>query len=101
MSDIVPTDEVEDIVGAERHEWAHLGRAVSGQQRVYILHSKRCVNEGVDLRDCAYSKALDEGIELGEWEDWEDQLVWLWVFDGRLLPMPTTLVNDLIGDDRE
>jgi hypothetical protein len=86
MSDIVPTDEVEDIVGAERHEWTHLGRAVSEQQRVYVLHSKGCIDTGIDLRDCAYSKALDEGIELGEWEDWEDQPVWLWISDGRLLP---------------
>ena len=78
--------EIEDIVGAERHEYAHLGRAVSEQQRIYILHSEGCINGGGDLRDCAYSKALYDGIELDGWEDWEDQPVWLWLFDGLLLP---------------
>jgi len=34
VSDIAPTAEIEDIVGTERHEWAHLGRAVSDEQRV-------------------------------------------------------------------
>jgi len=86
VSDIVPTDEIEDIVGAERHEWAHLGRAVSGEQRVYILHSKRCIDVVGDLRDCAWSEALNKGIVFSEWGDWEDQPVWLWIVAGRLLP---------------
>ena len=88
MSDIVPTDEIEDIVGAERHEWAHLGRAVSEEQRVYVLHSKGCIDAGIDLRDCAYSTALDEGIEIHKWEQWEDQPMWLWIVGGQLIPKP-------------
>jgi len=89
VSAIVPTDEIEGIVGAERHEWAHIGRAVSEEQRVYILHSKDCINEGVDLRRCEYSEALDAGIVLSEWEHWEDQPVWLCISDdGRLGSLP-------------
>jgi len=88
MSDIVPKDEIEDIVGAERQVWAHLGRADSEEGKVYVLHSKACIDTGIDLRDCAYSMALDEGIEMHEWEQWEDQPIWLWIVGGQLIPKP-------------
>lgn len=46
MTDLVPADQIEQIVGARRHPLAHLGRAVSAEQTVYILHSQRCKGDG-------------------------------------------------------
>lgn len=62
MSDLVPADQIEQIVGARRHKLAHLGRAVSAEQTVYVLHSFACRDSGIDLRTCVYSRALDAGI---------------------------------------
>lgn len=92
MTNLVPTDEIERIVGIERHQTAHYGRAASDDQTVYILHSRDCKNSGVDLRQCRYSKALDRGILTTQWTGYEDQPVLLW-FDGganeRLVPLQT------------
>ena len=73
MADIVPSDQIEDIVGADRHAAQHLGRAVSDEQVVYVLHSQRCKDSGIDLRDCPWSKALDVGIDLDDWRGYEDR----------------------------
>lgn len=62
MSDLVPTADIERIVGIERHQTAHYARAVSAEETVYILHSHDCKNSGIDLRECRYSIALDRGI---------------------------------------
>lgn len=62
-------DKIEGIVGASRHPDRHIGRAVSSEQRVYILHSGRCFNRGGDLRLCPYSLALDAGIEPESWTE--------------------------------
>jgi hypothetical protein len=51
MSDLVPAEDIERIVGAPRHYQAHYGCAVSSEQTVYILHSKRCLGSGIDLRE--------------------------------------------------
>ena len=67
MSDLVPADQIEGIVGASRHATDHIGRAVSAEQTVYILHSCTCLDSGIDLRDCPYSVALDRGIRPAEW----------------------------------
>ena len=75
MSNLVSPDEIESIVGATRHPTRHLGRAVSSEETVYILHSGLCKASGVDLRKCAYSRALDYGIDPVEWKKWEDQPV--------------------------
>ena len=89
MSDLVPIDLIEQIVGARRHALAHLGRAVTAEQTVYVLHSQRCKDSGIDLRNCTYSRALDSGIEgLHEWDGQEDQVVTLQVAHGYLLPDP-------------
>ena len=69
MSNLVPPSEIEGIVGAHRHAVSHFGRAVSSEQTVYILHSRECVDSGVDLRDCPFSVALDKGIDLVGPED--------------------------------
>jgi len=87
VADLVLADQIEQIVGARRHALAHLGRAVSAEQTVYILHSQRCKDSGIDLRSCIYSKALDGGISgLHEWDGQEDRVVTLQVVHGCLIP---------------
>jgi hypothetical protein len=75
MSRLEAADKIEGIVGAPRHLTLHLARAVSAEQRVYIMHSHECCYETPDLRDCEYSRALDNGIEMDEWEHWQDRPV--------------------------
>jgi hypothetical protein len=70
---LVPTDEIERIVGVQRHATRHYARAVSAEQTVYILHSHRCKDSGRDLRECWFSVALDNGIDEGDWAGVEDQ----------------------------
>lgn len=86
MTDLVPADRIEQHVGARRHPLAHLGRANSTEQTVYILHSHACRDRGIDLRTCSYSRALDLGINLGDWAGREDQVVTLQVEHGILMP---------------
>ena len=89
MSNLVPPSEIEGIVGAHRHAVSHFGRAVSSEQTVYILHSRECVDSGVDLRDCPFSVALDKGIDLvGPWRGHEDEAVVLTIVNGKLEPTP-------------
>ena len=88
MSDMVPADEIEGIVGASRHETVHLGRAVTSEQTVYVLHSQRCLNTTSDLRTCRFSLALDRGIDIdGAWRDHQNKPVVLGVWNGRLIPI--------------
>lgn len=88
MSDIVPSDQIEAIVGAKRHPRHHIGRAASAEQTVYILHSQRCKDSGIDLRECAWSVALDRGID-GDplWDDCQDRPVLLHIHHGALMPI--------------
>jgi hypothetical protein len=87
VTDLVPAADIERIVGAARHPTEHLGRAVSTEQTVYILHSQKCRDSGIDLRDCAFSVALDHGIDMSDWDGWEDQPVTLDI-DDLLVPTP-------------
>lgn len=64
MTDIVPTEDIDRIVGVPRHPTQHWGRAVSAEQTVYILHSQECKDSTPDLRDCPYSLSLDDGVDL-------------------------------------
>lgn len=73
VSDLVPTEEIERAVGHDRHPAQHLARAVSEQQTVYLLHSKRCKDKDEDLRACQYSIALDRGIDPDDWSGLEDR----------------------------
>lgn len=75
MTDLVNPDEIERIVGVERHPTRHYARAVSAEQRVYILHSQQCRDRRNDLRDCLFSQALDNGIDECDWSNVEDQPV--------------------------
>ena len=75
MSDVVPANEIERIVGIERHPTRHYARAVSAEQVIYVLHSQRCKDKGRDLRDCLFSQALDNGIDEDAWSGHEDEAV--------------------------
>ncbi|GAB3988819.1 hypothetical protein [Nocardioides marmoraquaticus] len=90
MTNLVPAEDIQRIVGARRHPLFHLGRAASDGETVYILHSKLCRDFGIDLRDCPFSLALDEGIDLLG-DDWtEDVPLGLAIVDGRLKPVAHT-----------
>ena len=99
MARLEPADKIEGIVGAKRHATDHLGRAVSAESRVYVLHSKQCVKRGFDLRECKYSEALDLGIDLGVWGDHQDVPVKLLIDDLHFdltpaIPAPPEEGND-------
>lgn len=83
MTDLVPADQIEQIVGMSRQPLVHLGRAVTAEQTVYILHSQACKDSGIDLRKCRYSVALDRGIDPEMWI--EDQPVVLRIAAHRLV----------------
>jgi hypothetical protein len=87
VTELVNPTEIEQIVGARRLNSQHLGRAVSAEQRVYILHSGQCFRSGKDLRECPFSLALDRGIDVARWADWQDRAVQVVVRDGTLVPM--------------
>ncbi len=84
----MPADDIEQIVGAPRARNLHLGRAVSEDQRVYILHSQQCIDSGRDVRECTFSRAMDNGIDVDYW--WlgcEDIAVVLGVRGPHLVPV--------------
>lgn len=88
MSALVDPTAIERIVGAQRHATRHIGRAVEAEQMVYILHSHACKDSGIDLRECPFSLALDEGINPPQWVTARDtgKPVMLEVIGGRLVP---------------
>ena len=92
MTTLVCPSKIEAIVGAKRQQHSHLGRAVRAEQQVYVLHSVECVEaitaRGSDLRACDYSRALDEGIDMGVWAELEDVPVLLTISaeHGHLMP---------------
>jgi hypothetical protein len=84
MVELVDPQMIEVIVGASRHRTLHFGRAVSAEERVYILHSVEC-STSQDVKVCEYSLALDKGIDEDEWV--KDLAVVLRITeDGRLMP---------------
>lgn len=88
MSELVPADQIEAIVGITRQDSEHYARAVSSEQTVYILHSRDCLNSGIDLRDCPFSLALDNGIDLDVWQELQDRPVHVMVDHAELVPHP-------------
>lgn len=94
MTERVPADEIENIVGRKRSVKDHYARAVSAEQTVYILHSRECLATHADLRECPWSLALDRGIDLSEWvedvpSEWvEDVPLTVYVRSRRLMPSP-------------
>lgn len=85
MTELVDPDKIENIVGVPRHARAHYARAVSKTKTVYILHSKQCLEEHEDLRNCPFSLALDKGINLRVWT--QDAAVPVRVYEGWLEPI--------------
>ncbi|MFB7890316.1 hypothetical protein ACFCZ3_19920 [Cellulosimicrobium cellulans] len=84
MADLVPPGRIEEIVGACRHDTKHLGRAVSAEKRVYVLHSWACIDSGIDLRECEFSRALDATrVRPEEWPF--DVAIALGIADGALV----------------
>lgn len=81
MTDIVPADRIETIVGARRHPREHIARGVLPEDRLYILHSAECRECYADLRDCPWSLALDRGVLWLE----SDEPVLVRVRDGQLV----------------
>lgn len=74
MTRLERSDQIETLVGAKRHPTMHLARAISAEQRVYLLHPDDCLARGIDFRSCEYSEALDHGIDLDAWDGQEDQV---------------------------
>ena len=71
MTDIVPSEDIERLVGVKRRADAHCGRVLFDQGRFVILHSQGCLNATADLTECAYSVALDVAIACGDtFEQW-------------------------------
>lgn len=86
MSERVPANEIERIVGKTRHSRIHYGRAVSSEQTIYILHSQNCLEENPDLRECDFSVAMDNGLDMNVWEKHQDSAVVLSIVNNRLWP---------------
>ena len=88
MSEQVPAEDIERLVGIQRHATRHYANAISAEQTVYVLHSHKCKALRADLRDCMYSRALDNGIDLAVWADWQDQPVRVSINSSqRLIPV--------------
>lgn len=75
MSQVESAARTLAVVGVPRHAEWHMAKAVSAEQRVYILHSEACIASGIDLRECEFSMALDLGIDADQWSGWEDVAV--------------------------
>jgi hypothetical protein len=93
MSNLVPPEDIERIVGMPRHSTMHIGRAISSEETVYVLHSQQCKDSGIDLRECPLSVALDRGIELSSWTNYEDRPVALGIIHDRLVPLVDLAAN--------
>ena len=88
MTDLEDPTTIETTVGARRSETEHVARADTATQRVTILHSAQCVASTPDLRDCAFSKALDEGIDYRHWRPFTDRPVRVYLAGRMLVPDP-------------
>lgn len=64
MIEHVDPNSIEAIVGAKRHNTLHLGRAISSNQTVFILHSRSCKETVDDLFTCVYSIKGDDAFGL-------------------------------------
>ncbi|AKJ72641.1 hypothetical protein PP301_gp081 [Gordonia phage GMA2] len=83
MTEKVPADQIENIVGAKRHQTQHIGRLIGpeGDGNLYILHSQECRDEFEDLRDCPFSLVLDwYGVFTSAWDGKRDVPVVLDIF---------------------
>lgn len=76
MSELVPEEEIEGIVGCRREEALHIGRLEMYPWRFYIMHSAECKATTPDLRECGFSKALDDAMSCG-FDDGTPLMDWL------------------------
>ena len=72
MTDLVPPEDIEKLVGLLRNSWRHVGRAVPEDDIFYIMHSHECLARDIDLRECEFSIALDRGLWKTDWRDYEN-----------------------------
>jgi len=88
MTELVNPTQIEEIVGVKRDPVRHYGRVITDTQTFYILHSKECVDSGIDLRECPYSKALDTyGIDEDFWLGYTNVPITLVIEWGILTPI--------------
>lgn len=59
MSTRIPRSQVEQVVGARRHQTLHIARWRLDSWQLCILHPEVCKVVHADLRDCPLSLALD------------------------------------------
>lgn len=86
MTTPVPANKIESIVGIERHPTEHYARAVSKEDRVYLLHAQECLDSTPDLTQCHFSLALDSGIDEEDWAPFMDQPVLVGLRDFAIVP---------------
>jgi hypothetical protein len=107
MTQLESTATIEATVGVRRHPTRHIARVVTAEDRVYILHSDRCLNSRAnsttDLRDCMYSKALDRGLIASHWQDDLDRavVVIIDILTGRLEPTSVDITALAAAADSE
>lgn len=87
MTELIDPSEVERLVGAYRHPTDHLCRADSFHEATYLLHSKACLDSGIDLRTCEYALAQGNGIDTDVWDGRMDAPVLVAIVDARLVPL--------------
>lgn len=81
--ELVSPKEIKRIFGIERSETEHYGR-VEGDQ-AYIYHSKQCLAQFADLRDCPFAVATQDDDTV-DWSGWTpDHAVHLELIDGELI----------------
>jgi len=60
-------DRVFSSRGVNRHTNVHVAIALSEDQTVYVLHSKKCLERTGGRFDCEFTDALQWGIEVDDW----------------------------------
>lgn len=79
-------NDIEAIVGIQRHSTVHYGRAVSATDQFYILHSRRCLRDFPDSMDCPFSFSMLHGINRKEWAKWQDMALPIGIRRGMVVP---------------
>lgn len=96
MAEQVPTNKIENFVGAKRHPTDHIARLVSKDDLIYILHSKACLDGG-DLMACPYTLGLDRvrgnKTLTWEWGRFKDQTVLVRLYKHDIYPVPMRHVD--------
>lgn len=94
MTQLVDPKKIESLVGATRHGTLHLGRWNTENDRIYILHSHKCVRSGIDLRECPYSQCMTAGAFSHTWSQHPNSTVVLSIQRNELTPLATWTIRD-------